>query len=112
MIIVNNNQLSIWNYKGHNWTHSEVQSFTIDGFFDLFERNHQLYVLLSNGNVHKVTPQKITTTPEIVTNKQLNEYTLIINKKSNRVQLIKTSDLSENKPLNELIETKAISIFK
>jgi hypothetical protein len=112
IVIVNNSQLTIWNYKQKKWSHSDVQAFTIDGFFNLFESNHQLYIILNNGNIHKVTAQKINTTPEVVTKKGLNDYTLILNRDLNKVQLIKTSELSFNKPLNELIETKAISIFK
>ncbi|HRG38697.1 MAG TPA: hypothetical protein PK289_09210 [Bacteroidia bacterium] len=111
MVIVNNNKLSIWNYKHNQWSHSEVQDFPIDGYFNLFENNHQLYILLSNGNMHKITPKEILTKPEKITNKPLTEYTLVLNRDSKKIQLIKTSELSMNKPLNELIETKAISIF-
>lgn len=111
MVIVNNNQLTIWNYKQKAWSHSEIQNFQITGFFNLFEHNGQLYILLNNGNLHKVTSEKIITTPEKITNKSLTEYTLIIDRDSKKVELIKTNDLSMNKPLNELIETKAISIL-
>lgn len=111
MVIVNNNRLSIWNYKQSKWSHSEIQDLPIAGFFNLFESNKQVYILLNNGNIHKVTPEKIITTPEKTTNKSLTEYTMIVNRDSKKIQLLKTNELNMNKPLHELIETKAISIF-
>jgi hypothetical protein len=101
MVIVNNNRLSIWNYSNNKWSHSEIQSFTVDGFFNLLESNNQLYILLNNGNLHKVTPEKVIATPEKITNKSLKDYTLVLNRDSKKVQLIKTSELDMNKPLNE-----------
>ena len=111
MVIVNNNKLSIWNYNHKKWSHSEIQDFQVNGFFTLFEFDGQLYLILNNGNIHKVTPEKIIAQPEKITGKSLTDYTLILNRDSNKVSLIKISELQINKPLNELIETKAISVF-
>lgn len=111
MVIVNHNKLSIWNYKQNKWSHSEVQDFKIDGYFNLIENNRHVYILLNNGNLHEVTAKEIISKPEKATNKPLTMYTLVLNRDSKKIQLIKTSELSTNKPLNELIETKAISIF-
>jgi hypothetical protein len=111
MVIANNNQLSIWNYANKQWKHSELQSFMIDGFFSLFELDKQLYIILNNGNVHKVSTSKIVAAPDKVTNKTLNEHTLILNRDQNTIQLIKNNELNMQMPLHELIEKKAISIF-
>jgi hypothetical protein len=111
MIIANNNQLSIWNYSNKTWTHSEPQPFIIDGFFTLFEADQQLYIILNNGNVHKVSKKQVLPTPDKVTNRTLNENTLILNRDKNTFQLIKNNELNMQKPFIELIEKKAISIF-
>jgi hypothetical protein len=111
MVIANNNQLSIWNYGNKKWTHSGVQPFTIDGFFTLFEADKQLYLILNNGNVHKVSKEQVLPAPEKVTNRTLNENTLILNRDKNTFQLIKNNELNMQIPFNELIEKKAISIF-
>jgi hypothetical protein len=111
MVIANNNQLSIWNYANKQWKHSELQPFMIDGFFSLFELDKQLYIILNNGNVHKVSTSKIVAAPDKVTNKTLNEHTLILNRDQNTIQLIKNNELNMQMPLHELIEKKAISIF-
>ncbi len=111
MVIVNNNQLSSWNYSSKKWMHGEIQSFTIEGFFSLFEMDKQLYIILNNGNVHKIVNGQLVLTPEKVTNRTLKENTLILNKDKNTVQLIKNNELNMQMPLSELIEKKAISIF-
>jgi hypothetical protein len=111
LVIANNNQLSIWNYANKQWKHSEIQPFMIDGFFSLFELDKQLYIILNNGNVHKVATSKVVATPDKVTNKTLNEHTLILNKDKNTIQLIKNNELNMQMPLHELIEKKAIPIF-
>jgi hypothetical protein len=111
MVIANNNQLSIWNYAHKKWTHSPMQSFIIEGFFTLFEADKQLYMILNNGNVHKVLKEQIVPTPDKITNRRLNENTLILNRDKNTFQLIKNNELNMKIPFNELIEKKAISIF-
>jgi hypothetical protein len=111
MVIANNNQLSVWNYAHKKWTHGEVQSFVIDGFFTLFEADQQLYIILKNGNVHKVSNQQVAPIPEKVTNRTLNENTLILNKDKHTFQLIKNNELNMQMPFDELIEKKAVSIF-
>lgn len=111
MVIVNNNELSIWNYAHKKWTHSQLQSFAINGFFSLFEANKQLYIILNNGNIHKVLKEKIQQTPDKVTTRPLTENTLILDRDKNTVRLIKNNELNMKTPFNELIEKKAISIF-
>jgi hypothetical protein len=111
MVIANNNQLSIWNYAHKKWTHSEVQPFIVDGFFTLFEADQQLYIILNNGDVHKVSNQQVVPVPEKVTNRTLNENTLILNRDNNTFLLIKNNELNLQLPFDELIEKKAVSIF-
>src|SRR3954471_5067644 len=111
MVIANNNQLSIWNYANDKWTHGELQPFIIDGFFTLFEANNQLYIILNNGNVYKVSKRQVLTIPDKVTNRCLKENTLILNRDKNTVQLIKNNDLNIQIPFIKLIEMKAVSIF-
>jgi hypothetical protein len=111
MVIANNNQLSIWNYANKKWTHSEIQSFKIDGFFTLFEADKQLYIILNNGNLHKVSKEQVFPTPDKVTNRTLSENTVILNRDKNTFQLIKNNELNMQVPFNELIEKKAVSIF-
>lgn len=111
MVIVNNNQLNIWNFANNKWTHSETQTFIIDGFFSLFEVSGQLYMILNNGNVHKVLKEQIQQAPDVVTNKSLKENILILNRDKNTIQLIKNNDLNMHLPFKELIEKKGISIF-
>lgn len=112
MVIVNNNQLSIWNYSNNKkWTHSNPQSFTINGFFNLFEKNKQLYIVLNNGNIHKLSLEQIASIPEIITNKNLNDYLLILNRDNNTVQFIKNNDIQLQVPFQELIKKKGIYIF-
>ena len=111
MVIVNNNELSIWDYANKKWQNPEKQTFIIDGFFSLFELDKQLYIILNNGNVHKVSTGKVLTAPDKVTSKTLNEHTLILNRDKNTIQLIKNNELNIQMPLHELIEKKAISIF-
>jgi hypothetical protein len=111
LIIANNNQLSIWNYVNKQWKHTENQPFVIDSFFSLFEHDEQLYIILNNGNVHKVSAEKVLTTPDKITNQTLAEHTLILDRDKNTIQLIKNNELNMQMPLHELIEKKAISIF-
>jgi hypothetical protein len=111
LVIANNNQLSIWNYAHKKWTHSEVQPFIVNGFFTLFEADKQLYIILNNGDVHKVSNQQIMPVPEKVTNRTLHENTLILNRDKNTFLLIKNNELNMQMPFDELIVKKAVSIF-
>lgn len=111
MVIVNNNKMSIWNYAKNAWSHGEVQDFEIDGFFSLFEKNKQLYIILNNGTIYKVTKKQVNPIPELITNRSLKDNTLILNRDKNTVQLIKNNELNMNTPLNELIEKKGIYIL-
>ena len=111
MLIVNNNQLSIWKYTQEKWTHSEVQTLIVDGFFTLFEMNKQLYILLNNGNVHKVSEERVHSSPLVITNKTLKEHLLVLNRDKNTVQLIKISELNTQLPFKELVEKKGKYIF-
>lgn len=111
MIIANNNEVSIWNYIHHEWTHSEIQTFNMDGLFSLFEINKLVYVILNNGNIHRVSKNEIAKNPVIITDRSLNENILILNRDENTVQLIKNNELNSNIPLNTLMKEKGIYIF-
>jgi hypothetical protein len=111
MAIANNDQLSIWNYANGKWTHGEQQSFSIRQFFSLVEKNKQLYIVLNNGNIHRVSGLKVSSTPEVITNKNLQDYLLVLNRDRNVVQLIKRSELNTSITFKELIEKKGIYIF-
>ncbi len=111
MVIANNNQLTIWNYINKEWTHSEIQPFIIDGFFSLFEANKELYMILNNGNIHKVSKKQVVTAPYKITNKSLNDYILILNRDKNTFQLLKNNDVNTQIPFNEMIDRKAVSLF-
>jgi hypothetical protein len=88
-----------------------MQNFTIDVFFTLFEKNKQLYIFLNNGNVHRVSMSQVSSSPETVTNKKLQENILILNRDKNTVQTIQINELNMHVPLNELLEKKGTSIF-
>ncbi len=111
-VIANNNELSIWNWSDKKkWSHSGWQSFTINGFFTLLEYEKQLYVLLNNGDLHKVSLKNVTAEPYKITKHPLTENTLILNRDLNTYYLIKNKDLNLTEPLEELITKKGISIF-
>lgn len=111
MAIANNNQLSIWRFISDKWIHSEPQLFNINGFFSLIEKNGQLYLIFNNGTIHNVSLKEVAPVPLVITTKNLNDYTVIINRDRHVVQFIRNEELNKSIPFNELIEKKGIYIF-
>lgn len=111
MAISNNGEMSIWNYNGKNWKHSEVQKFPVDGFFSLFALKNKTYLATNVGGLYEISAKGIIAAKNKSVGANLASSTLIINKDDNTVSYIKNNDLNTHTPLNELIKKKAIRIF-
>ena len=61
--ISNNGELSIWNYSGSSWNHSDVFQFPVDGYFSLFEKDKKTYLMLNSGVVCEASKEGIKATP-------------------------------------------------
>ncbi len=108
--ISNNGELSIWNYNGTEWKHSEVMKFSVDGYFSLFEKNKKIYFLTTGGVVQEVSTAGISPLKKDIEINQKEGF-LIINKDDKTVWFMKNNDLNQNTSLNELITKKAKRIL-
>lgn len=106
MVITNNGELSVWNYKDKEWKHGEVIKFPVDGCFSLFEKNKKTYLILNSGVINEVSTTGIVSTKKNI-GVSLKDGFLIINKDEKVVSFMKNTDLNQKTPLNELIAKKA-----
>lgn len=111
MAISNNGELSIWNYNGKEWKHSEVQKFPVEGFFSLFTLKNKTYLATNVGGLYEISLKGIEAAENKSAGTNLSSSTLIINKDDNTVWYIKNNDINQHTPLNELIKKKAVRIF-
>jgi hypothetical protein len=109
MAIANNAELSIWNYNGKEWTHSEIQQFPVDGYFTLFTFSGHLYLLLSNGAIYEVSADHVLQEKK-APDPTLTDGLVIENRDDNTIKFIKKNRINQNTPLRELIEKKAVGI--
>lgn len=110
MVITNNGELSVWNYKDKEWKHGEVIKFPVDGYFSLFENNKKTYLILNSGIIHEVSISGVSTRMVYSEVKPKDGF-LIINKDDKSVWFMKNEDLNQRTPLNELIAKKAKRIL-
>lgn len=110
MAISNNGELSIWNYNGKEWKHSEVQKFPVDGCFSLYAMDGKTYLILNNGTTQEVSIDGISKTKEDL-GARIKDGIIVINKDKKRVYYIENKDLNSQTPLDELINKKALLIF-
>lgn len=108
--ISNNGELSIWNYSGSSWNHSDVFQFPVDGYFSLFEKDKKTYLMLNSGVVCEASKEGIKAVNKDC-GASLNDGFLVINKDENTISFMKNSNLNKHTALNELITKKAIRIF-
>ena len=110
MAISNNGELSIWNYNGKEWKHSEVMKFPIDGYFSLYAMNGKTYLIHNNGITQEVSVDGVSKAKEDM-GARIKDGIIIINKDKKRVYYIENKDLNSQTPLDELINKKALLIF-
>ncbi|CAN5516245.1 hypothetical protein BH10BAC1_BH10BAC1_17690 [soil metagenome] len=111
MAISNNGELSIWNYNGKEWKHSEIQKFPVDGFFSLFTYKNTIYLATNVGGLYEISTKGIIAAKNKSVGCNLSKCTLIINKDEETVSYIKNSDIDYSTALNELLKKKAVRIF-
>lgn len=111
MAIANNGELSIWNFNGKEWKHSEVQNFPVTGFFSLFVHGKNVYLATNEGGLYKVSLNGITDVKNKSVGTTLGGCFLVLNKDDDSIWYMKNSDLNNYTRLSELIKKKAIRIF-
>ena len=110
MVITNNGELSVWNYKNKEWKHGEVIKFPVDGYFSLFEKDKKIYLILNSGVIYEVSTRGIIATKKNI-GASIKDGFLIVNKDEKTVSFLKNADLNQQTPLNELTTKKAIRIL-
>lgn len=111
MAIANNGELSIWNYNGREWKHSEVQNFPVTGFFSLFAHGKDVYLATNAGGLYTVSLSGISDVKNKSVGTTLSSCFLILNKDDDSIWYMKNSDLNNYTRMSELIKKKAIRIF-
>ncbi|HEY0029345.1 MAG TPA: hypothetical protein VGC65_01205 [Bacteroidia bacterium] len=111
MAIANNGEMSVWNFNGKEWKHSEVQNFPIDGYFSLFVHGKKVCLATNAGGLYEVSVKGISSLEGKSVGTSLPNCLLIVNKDDDSLWYLKNNDVNQHTPLNELIEKKAIRIF-
>jgi hypothetical protein len=108
--VANNGEFCLWNFNGTQWKQGKTQAFPLEGSFSLLERSGELYVILSSGELNKLSMDSITPTGK-TTGTSLSAGIIIVNKDEHSVKFMKNNQLDNNTPLNELIKKKANELF-
>ena len=111
MAITNNNEISIWEWTGTMWRHSEPVNFQVDGYFSLFKFKNKIYAQFRHGFIHEITlgskigikSKKIGFAPV--------DGILIDNRDKKTIQFLNNKEINKEIPLNELLKDKAVTIF-
>lgn len=112
MAISNNDELSIWKYDGLAWKHGDVKAMNIEGYFSLFAQNGNLFMLLSDGSIKTVSAEMAVNDSKLkALEASVSDGFLVINKDDNTIKFIKSKELDQKTPLNELIQKKAFAIL-
>lgn len=107
MVITNNDELMVWQYKSNVWSHSDVIKFPVSGAFSLFKNRNDICMITNDGSIFKMGLSGMKNEMIASTERNLEEVILIDDRDNDRTYTIKRSAINFDTSIVELIKKSA-----
>lgn len=111
MVMTNNDELTIWKYAGEEWEASAVQTFKINGFFNLFLHKGKVHLMTQQGAIFEVNLKGMKSVQMESPTLKLEDVILVEDRDNEKIFYLKSGQINYEKSLKELMDEAAIELL-